>query len=448
MSNETLPVVQAGAAEDPLEHSDRVLKIGLRALAAGLAAFFLWACFAPLDEGVPTVGSVSIDTKRKSVQHLSGGIVREVLVGEGQFVKQGDVLLRIDEAATRANYEGGRQQYLGARAAESRLLAEQAGEAKIAFHPDLIAAASEPLVSELVANQEMLFRSRKAALQAELASIEESIAGTEAQIQGYAGLLESRRQQQALLKEELVGVRELVGEGYAPRSKQLELERNLADVSGSIADVGGNLARAQKTVGELRQRAIQRRQEFRREVDKELADIRREAQAGQEKYKALADELGRTELRAPVAGQVVGLAIQTVGGVIQAGQKIMDIVPENEALLVETKVPPQYIDRVKVGDEADIRFSAFAHSPQLVVSGRIESLSRDLVQDPPSGGQPLPPYYLARVSVTAEGLQKLGDRVMQPGMSAEVIIKTGSRSLMTYLLHPLLRRLSFSLKEE
>lgn len=181
-----------------------------------------------------------------------------------------------------------------------------------------------------------------------------------------------------------------------------------------------------------------------------LADVRREALAGMEKFRAVGDELKRTEVLAPVDGQVVGLSVQTVGAVIQAGQKLMDIVPGDEPLVIETHIPPQYIDRVSPGGEADVRFSAFAHSPQLVVTGRIDSISRDLVLDPPGtpAAQQTPPYYLARVSVTPEGMKVLGNRVMQPGMSAEVIVKTGSRSLLTYLLYPLVRRLSASLKEE
>lgn len=447
------PKVDAGtgssAPAGEATREDRVLKIGLRALWISVAVFFAWAAFAPLDEGVPTMGTVSIDTKRKTVQHFRGGIVREVKVREGQFVRQGDVLLNVDEAMARAEFESGRQQYLGARAAESRLLAEQAGLAKIDFHPDL-AKEDDAFVRELMTNQEMLFRSRRGALQAELASIDESVAGLEAQVTGLKGIIDSRRNQQALLREELAGVRDLVGEGYAPRSRQLELERALSEVTGNLADAQGNLVRAQRQIAELHQRATQRRQEFRKEVDGLLADTRREAQAGMERFRAVSDELKRTEVLAPVDGQVVGLAVQTVGAVIAPGEKLMDIVPGDEPLVIEAHVPPQYIDRVRPGLGADVRFSAFAHSPQLVVEGKIESVSRDLVVDPAGTppAQQTPPYYLARVSVTPEGLKVLGQRTMQPGMSAEVIIKTGSRSLLTYLLYPLVRRLSASLKEE
>lgn len=150
-------------------------------------------------------------------------------------------------------------------------------------------------------------------------------------------------------------------------------------------------------------------------------------------------------IRAPAEGQVVGLAVQTVGGVIQPGQKLMDIVPKNEVLLLETKVAPHLIDRVHSGLIADVRFSSFAHSPQLVVQGKVDSISTDLITEPQN---PNISYYLARVSVTAEGLKELGNRQLQAGMPAEVVIKTGERSVLTYLLHPLLKRIAASMKEE
>jgi protease secretion system membrane fusion protein len=161
---------------------------------------------------------------------------------------------------------------------------------------------------------------------------------------------------------------------------------------------------------------------------------------------AVRADLARTELRAPVEGQVLGLMNQTVGGVIQAGQKIMDVVPEDEHLILEAKIFPHLIDKVRSDDEVDIRFSAFAHSPQLVISGKILSISKDLLNDPPPSMTPT--YYLARVVVTADGMKKLGNRQLQAGMPAEVVIKTGERSLMTYLLHPLIKRMAASMKEE
>ncbi|MDO9535208.1 MAG: HlyD family type I secretion periplasmic adaptor subunit, partial [Bacillota bacterium] len=262
-------------------------------------------------------------------------------------------------------------------------------------------------------------------------------------IQGYEGVLNARQAQFDYLQQDLKGMRDLVQEGYAPRNRLLELERMAAEAMASIADIRGNMQRARSAIAELKMRVNLRNQEYRKEVDTHLADIRLQVQAEGDKYKAASNELGRTIIRAPSEGQVVGLAVQTVGGVISPGQMLMNIVPDNEPLLLETRVPPHLIDSVKPGALTDVRFSSFAHSPQLVVEGKIASISNDLLAEPDQ-----PPYYLARIVITPEGMQELGKRQLQPGMPVEVIIKTGERSVLTYLLHPLLKRMAASMKEE
>ena len=433
-----------GGESQGATEAKRAGRIGLWALAIGFGGFLLWAGLAPLDEGVPGQGVVAIDTKRKAVQHLSGGIVKEVLVREGEEVKEGQLLLRLDEAVTRANFEGSRQRYLGLRAMQGRLLAEQSGAASIRFHPDLEKEASDPLIRQQMMTQEQLFMTRRSLLRSDLQSIEESIQGQQGLIESYGGMLSNRRNQLGLLNEELGQLRGLVKEGYAPRNRQLEMERMVADVSSSIADLQGNTVRAQRAIGELRQRAISRQQDYRREVETSLADVSREVLAEEQKYRSVSNDLQRVEIKAPASGQVVSLAAQTVGGVIQPGQKLMDIVPEDEPLLLEVRVAPHLIDRVQAQMPVDVRFSSFAHSPQLVVDGQVVSVSGDLLTEQQSGVS----YYLARVQVTPEGLKVLGKRHLQPGMPVEVVFKTGERTLLTYLLHPLLKRMSAAMKEE
>lgn len=440
----------AASTSDEHEHhafadTGRAARIGLWALIIGFGGFLLWATFAPLDEGVPSQGMVALDTKRKVVQHLTGGIVKEVLVREGQEVKEGEVLIRLDEATARANYETVRQRYLGLRAMQGRLLAEQAGQNNIQFHPDLLEAQSDPLIRRQMQTQEQLFRARTAALRADVQGMEESIQGLQAQLEAYDNMLINRRNQLTLLNEELNHTRTLVSEGYAPRNRQLELERMVADSNAAIAELVGNSSRARRSIAELRQRIIARQQEYRKEVEGQLADVTREVESDAEKYVATKADLDRLEIRAPASGQVIGLVIQTVGGVIQPGQKLMDIVPLDAPLLLEARIAPNLIDKVHAGLPTDIRFSAFARSPQLVVPGKVESISGDLLTDPQN---PQIAYYLARVSVTPEGRKILGQRQLQPGMPAEVIIKTGERSLLTYLLHPFAKRLAASMKEE
>lgn len=426
------------------EHTGRAARIGLWALGLGFGGFLLWAGLAPLDEGVPGQGMVSIDTKKKTVQHLTGGLVKEVLVGEGDHVTEGQLLVRLDQAVARANFASARQRYVGLRAMEGRLLAEQRGLQKITFHPDVVEASQDPQISDMARTQEQLLGSRRAALQAELQSTEESIQGQQAMIQSYEGMLVNRKNQQTLLAEELTNTRELVKEGYAPRNRQLELERMASEASSGVVELQGNTLRAKRAIAELRQRAIARQQDYRKEVETQLAEVSREVPGDAEKYRAAKDDLGRIEIKSPATGQVVGLAFQTVGGVIGPGQKLMDIVPEDQALLIEARVAPHLIDRVHKDLAVDVRFSSFAHSPQLVVDGKVASISADLLVDPQTGVG----YYLARVGVTAEGYKKLGKRQLQPGMPVEVIFITGERSMLTYLLSPLTKRLAASMKEE
>ena len=246
------------------------------------------------------------------------------------------------------------------------------------------------------------------------------------------------------LNEELVNTKGLVSDGYAPRNRQFELERQVADSNMAIADLRGNTIRAQSAIAEIRQRMLARRQDFRREVETSLADVSRDVQAEEARYIATGNELRRTEIKAPADGQVMGLAFQTPGSVIAPGYKIMDIVPADAPLLLEARISPQMIDRIHAGQSVDIRFAAFAHTPQLVVRGTVTSVSRDLLSDDANRIT----YYLARVSVTPEGLKTLGKQRLQPGMGAEVIFKTGERSMLTYLLHPLTKRLAASMKEE
>ena len=434
---------QWAALEHPhIKETGASIRIGLWTLALAFGGFMLWASTAPLDEGVPSTGMVAIDTKRKPIQHLTGGIVKEVLVREGEVVKEGQVLARLDDALAGSNYESMRQRYWGLRATENRLEAEILGAKAIQFHPDLMATPSNPLIEKLKFAQTQLFESRKDALQADLGAIEETIQGQNAMFAAYKENVGNRRSQRTLLMEELTNTRELVKDGFTPRNRQLELERAVTESNATLADLQGNMARVARAVRELQQRAVSRTKEYRKEVEFQLTDVSREAQAEGLRLKVAQDDLGRTELKAPVAGQVMGLVIQAPGSILQAGQKLMDIVPQNETLLLEAHVAPNLIDQVRTGLPVDIRFSAFAHSPLLVVEGKVVSVSNDLTIEP-SGN-----FYLARVAITPEGRKTLGARQLQPGMPVEVVFKTGERTLIDYLLHPLTKRMAAAMKEE
>ena len=442
---------QAGAVTDVDDielktDTKPVIRLGFWVLVVGFGLFLLWAAFAPLDEGVAAPATVSVETRRKTVSHMQGGVVEKLAVKEGAEVKAGDVLVVLDDAATKAAYEAIRQNYLAQRAFESRLMAEVSGAATISFHPDLLAADKDPLVQQHRAVQQQLFNSRKAAQAAEISAARQAITGLEGQIAGLQQMLESRKTQASIQSRQLANVQGLAEEGFAPRNQALQLEQAQAELRSSLADLQTNMQRAQNAIAETRLRIAQREQEYVKEVSGQLAEVRREVQANQERLVAITTELGRTQIRAPVEGQVIGLTLGGAGAVVTPGQRLMDIVPRGESLLLDAKVPPNVIDRVKVGEDVEVRFSAFADAPQLVVMGKVVSLSGDAVSEQVGNG--LITYYLARVELTPEGRKALGNRNMQPGMMAEVLIKTGERSLLTYLLHPLLKRVAAAMTEE
>ena len=361
------------------------IRLGIWVLLVGFGGFLLWAALAPLDEGVPSQGVVSIATKRKVVENLRGGRIEKVYVKEGQLVQQGDILMKLDTQTAKARYDEVHQHYLGTRAMVDRLLAEMNGAGSISFHKDLLLDHHRALSEQNMKNQKQLFLSRQMTLK--------------------------------IYKNQLADIMALVKEGYAPMSQQRDLELRIADFKTNTAS--------------------------------QLAQVQLEVEADAEKTRALAEELADTEVRSPATGQVVGLQIQSVGAVIQPGQKIMDIVPLHEGLLIDAKISPQFIDSIHNGLSVDVSFFSFAHSPQLVVKGVVESLSKDIVTDP--GVNPMAPnasYYLARILVTPEGMKTLGKRQMQPGMPVQVVIKTGERSLLTYLLDPLIKRITVSMKED
>ena len=422
-----------------------VIRLGFWVLIVGFGLFLLWAAFAPLDEGVAAPATVSIETRRKTIQHFAGGVVQSVAVKEGQQVKQGDLLITLDDATIRANHEAVRQNYLSQRALESRLLAEISNAGAIKFHPDLL-AAKDPIAAQHMLVQQQLFNSRRASQQAEIAAARQSIAGTEGQIAGMRQMLDSRRAQASIQDQQVKNVRSLAEDGFAPRNQALQLEQNQAELRTTMADLQTNILRQQSAIAELKLKIAQREQEYLKEVSTNLAEVRREVQANQEKLVAMSTELGRMQIKSPVDGQVIGLQVAGQGSVVQPGQHLMDIVPQGATLLLDVKIPPQVIDRVKVGETAEVRFSTFADAPQLVVHGKIVSLAQDSISEQVAGG--VQTYYLARAALTPEGQKALGNRTRQPGMTAEVLVKTGERSLLTYMLHPLMKRIATAMTEE
>ena len=440
---------QSAAAQELMALADtgRVARFGLLALIVGFGGFLAWAALVPLDQGVPSIGYVSVDTKRKPVQHLQGGIVQQVFVREGQWVEMNQPLLRLDDSATRANYEGIRQQLYNLKAVEGRLLAEQQGLATIVFDPVLVGAArTDPKLSTQMTIQTQLLQARRQSLDAALGMMRESAIGQEAIIGSSSQIEANLKLQAQSLERELQGVRDMVKDGYLPVNRQLEMERQLTSLRSQAAEAGATQIRARQAILEMRQREVATRADYRKEVEQQLGQLRPEIQALTERFKAISEELDRVEVRSPAKGQVVGLSAQTVGGVIAPGQRVMDVVPANASLVVEARVESHLIDRVAPGAEVDLRFAGFANTPQLVVLGRVLTLSSDTITDPAM--PQMPPYYLARIEVTPAGIKELGSRRLQPGMPVDVVFKTGQRTLLDYIVRPLTKRMAASMKEE
>jgi protease secretion system membrane fusion protein len=430
-------------AED-MTNPDRPARWGVWLLVLAFGGFLVWALTAPIDEGVPAPGTVMVDTKRQAVQHLSGGIVREILVRDAQQVKAGDVVMRLDDTVAKANYQSARQQYFSLRAQESRLEAEQKGAAQIVFHPDLVAAKDDPIIADYVTLQRQLFLSRRNALQGEQAILEQNRNATREALNGVKAQLEGKQAQLKLVREQLEGTRQLAKDGYLPRNRWYEEERLAADLAASVGDLTASIARVHSSLAEVELRIAQRRREFLRDVETQLAETSRDAQVTGERWRATREELARIEVRSPADGIVVGLAAHTVGGVIAPGARIMDIVPAGVPLTLDVRVEPHLIDRIRADLPADIRIHAFIDAPDLVIGGRVISVSADLIVDQQAN---IPPYYLARIAVTPSGMKDLGRRQLQPGMPADVVIKTGERTLMNYLVTPLIRRVSSAFRE-
>ena len=294
--------------------------------------------------------------------------------------------------------------------------------------------------------QQQLFASRRASQQAEIAAANQAIAGLEGQVAGLRQVLQNRTAQAELLARQAAEVKALANDGFAPRNQALILEQQQAELRGSLADIETNVQRSLSAIAETRLRIAQREQDFMKEVSERLADLQREVDANHQRLLAITQDLERMQIRAPVSGQVLGLAVNGPGAVVTPGQKLLDIVPQGEPLLLDARIPTHVIDRIKVGDTTEVRFTSFADAPHLVVIGKLVSLSADaVVEHLPTGSAS---YFLGRVQLTEEGRKALGHRALQPGMVAEILVKTGERSLLTYLLHPLTKRIATAMTEE
>lgn len=418
-------------------------RLGWWIAIAGVGGFLVWASLAPLDQGVPVSGTVTVATNKKAIQHPTGGIVEEILVKEGDVVKAGQPLVKMNDVQAKAQAEMSRGQYFTARAAEARLTAERDDKQSVAFPPELESAKKDPRVSSNISLQNQLFGARRSAMQIELAAIDENLAGLELQSHGSQESLVSQKQQEKFLKEQLDGMRDLAKDGYVSRNRLLDLERAYAQIAGSISESIGNIGRAQRQISELKLRRAQRQQEYQKDLRAQLSDVQREAAALKNHLISQDFDLANTVLKAPVDGTVVGMNVFTRGGVIAPGFRMMDIVPSEDLLIVEGQVPVNLIDKVHDGLKTDLIFSAFNQNQTPHVPGVVTFVSADRLVDERSGA----PYYKMKAKVTPEGMKMIAHLQIRSGMPVELFIKTGERTMMNYLLKPIFDRAKSSLNE-
>ncbi|NGZ86528.1 HlyD family type I secretion periplasmic adaptor subunit [Duganella aceris] len=433
----------------PLEvktDSSGYARFGWLLILVGVGGFGLWASFAPLDKGVPMQATVTKESNRQSIQHLSGGTIKEILARDGDVVKKGQVLVRMNNVAVTSQAETTRAQYITSRLAEARLLAERDGKKELTFPPTLNEFKTDPRVIDGFSLQKQLFTSRHSSLESELGAIEENIAGLKLQIKGLQESRDSKKVQLDILKEQLVNMRELSKEGYVARARLLDLERTYAQINGQISEDLGTIGRSQRQVTELTLRRMQRTQDFQKEVRSLLADTQREAEALSSRITGQDYDMANADVKAPVDGTVVGLAVFTPGGVVGPGAKMMDLVPTDDPLVVEGQLPVNLIDRVHTGMPVELMFSAFNSNRTPHIPGVVTQVSADRTVEERTGAA----FYKVRARVTPEGLKiieakKLG---IQSGMPVEMFVKTGERTLMSYLLKPIYDRAKTSLSED
>jgi protease secretion system membrane fusion protein len=421
-------------------------RIGWLIVVLGLGGFLAWGLFAPLDKGVPLSGTVAKESNRKAIQHQMGGIVKEILVKDGDIVKAGQVLVRMNGVLAKSAYETSEAQYLTARASEARLTAERDGLKKITFPAELEQRKNEPRIAELMSMQDQLFTSRQMSLQNELGSVDENIAGLKDQIKSLEESRDSKKAQMGYLKEQLDGMRDLAKEGYVARNRLLDLERTYAQLSGQISEDIGNIARSRRQVLELSLRKAQRAQDYQKEVRTQLSDVEREAEALGARMEGQKFEVDNVEVRSPVDGTVTGLAVFTQGGVVQPGFKMMEIVPTNDPLVIEGNLAVNLVDRIHPGLKTELIFSAFNVNKTPHIEGQVEEVAADRSLDERTGA----PYYKVRVRVTPAGQKMIAEHHMQvrPGMPVELFVKTGERTPINYLLKPIFDRARSSMAEE
>ena len=412
----------------------RTILWGWAIIAISFGGLVLWSALAPLGSAVIAAGTVVVDSARKSVQHLEGGIIRQILVRDGDVVEAGQPLIRLDDTIQRNSLDLLQGRLDGDRAYEARLIAERDRREEIEFPADLSGRAQvSSQIRQMLAGQVDIFKARRSTLAGQVSILKNRIEQSNVEIGGLTQQETSKTSQAELLRRELAGQQTLLTKGYAAENKVLAVEREVAQVEGERGEIVARIASVRQAIGESQLQIVQLEKAFLESVQDELRKTQTEIFDLAQRVAGAKEQIDRLLIGAPVSGVVVDLAVHTVGGVIAAGSRILDVVPRNDALVVEAQVRPGDINDLKVGLPTDIRFPAFQHGTTPVIRGAVTVVSADRLLDARTNV----PYYLVRVTVPQGERQKLAGLQLVPGMPAEVIVRKSDHTLLQYLLGPI-----------
>lgn len=403
----------------------------------------VWAANTRLDSAAIAQGVVSVESSRKTIQHLEGGIIKEILVTEGSVVEAGQTLVQFDDTYAWAHLDLAQGRYDAALALQARLLAEREGRKEIAFPDSLMRQADDPNIREMMAGQTDIFEARRAKTANEESILRERIEKHLREIVGFKAQMVAGTEHLRLLKDEIATVETLLKKGIASKSLLLALKRQAADKKGKIGEHRARIARAEKSIMEVKLQLTIPKIKNRNEIAEELQDVQGRVADLQEIIFAAEDVVSRTSVRAPQSGTVVDLQVHTTGGVVQPGERLLDIVPDQDRLIINARVDPGDIDTVYEGMPARVRLTAFNSRTTPLLEGTVTSVSADQITDPVTGQS----YFTARV-VPVAGTQGFDVSILKPGMQAEVFLVTVKRTALDYLLEPIVRSFARAGREQ
>ena len=428
----------------PMQEARRYMVYGAIIIAVFFGAAGTWSALAPLSSAVIASAVVKVEGNRKSVQHLDGGIVKELRVKDGDRVETGETLIVLDDTQALGALNVFQKQYDDLRAQEVRLTAERDGLDHVAFPDELSSRGEEPDVATLLRAQEGLFASRRAALAGQVSLLREKIAQTREQISGSKAVLLSRTRQLDSTQNEVKGLRDLYKRGYVPRQRMLELERAGAELEGQVGESKANIAKAYQAISEATLQIAQLRNDRAAQIANDLREVQAKLAELGPRLKVARDTLDRTQIRAPYSGHVVGLTVFSVGGVINRGERIMDIVPENNSLAVEGTVNVEDIEGLHPGMDAQVRLTAYTRRSTPVMKAKITQVSADRLTDSRTGQN----YYSVQAKIDSKQLAEYPNIRLFPGMPAMLVIPTGERTALDYLLKPFTESINRAMREK